>query len=289
MKKSLFLVILLLLSGCTRTSEGEKLRILVPSGAPAVALAGVMDDYEVDVVSGADNLSAELVKSSSDYDIVVVPINLGAKLISEEQTSFRLDSVLTWGNLYILGRPESSNSKVALFGELAVPGKIISVIQDEVDLLREAEVMWLPSVVESQAALLSGEVDLALVAEPVASTLLAKDSSLEVLVDVQLEYEKVTGTANYPQASLFVDSDVNPKDVEALRKLISSSLSSVDDLVVAIDSVGAENLGISSSDQIKLAFDKMNLNLVKASDVSTEISEYLKLFNIDYADDFLFQ
>ena len=39
---------------------------------------------------------------------IVAPINVGAQLLAKGATTYRLDSVLTWGNLYVVGTEGST-------------------------------------------------------------------------------------------------------------------------------------------------------------------------------------
>ena len=69
----------------------------------------------METVAGSDALLAALSKKDSEYDAVVAPINVGATLIEKEKTDYVLDSVVTWGNLYIVGTDESALSEEGMF------------------------------------------------------------------------------------------------------------------------------------------------------------------------------
>ena len=121
-----------LLMGCQKE---ETVRILCPTGAPALALVGEYDNIskngEIQFVDGTDQLIAQLSKADSEYDIIIAPINIGAQLIAKNQTSYRLKSILTWGNLYLVGTSQDAlneTGELALFGEGAVPQKIIETV-----------------------------------------------------------------------------------------------------------------------------------------------------------------
>lgn len=92
-----------LLTGC-KTNQ-QSVDIICPTGAPSLALVGVYEDVvkegKIDFVDGSDMLIAELSKADSEYEVIVAPINLGTKLMSQGQTDYRLKSVLTW-EIFIL-------------------------------------------------------------------------------------------------------------------------------------------------------------------------------------------
>ena len=89
----------------TNTTEPQvELSIVAPSGAPALSLAGVINDptllLNYEIVDGADVLSAEF--TSAEKDLIIAPVNLGNKLISNG-ANYKMIGVVTWGNLYIAG------------------------------------------------------------------------------------------------------------------------------------------------------------------------------------------
>ncbi len=100
----------LLLTGCATTGNSDtpsdKVDVLVPKGATALSLLNVYQDkhVKVNIVEGTDILTSEMAKEDSKFDIIIAPINLGAKMIEKGNDAYMLHSVLTWGNLcFILG------------------------------------------------------------------------------------------------------------------------------------------------------------------------------------------
>ena len=153
MKKILkALLVLLLVSGCgNQNSEGEAnndstsndfvyegYNILVPSGAPALAVVNDIVHSEINtytITAGADLLTTELAKTDSEYDIIIAPINAGAKLISLGKSDYKLASVLTWGNLYLVGTKDASETdEISAFGEAAVPGMVFKTIYSKLNM-----------------------------------------------------------------------------------------------------------------------------------------------------------
>ena len=150
----------------------EPVSILCPTGAPALSIQGAADleDVSIEYVDGSDLLTSELAKEDGEYDIIVAPTNLGAKVYSESE-SYNLDAVLTWGNLYLVG-PEGIDLKtasIAAFGQNAVPGLVFNQVEEE-----GLNVTWYSSAAEAQQALLTGQQQVALLAQPVAQATVAK-------------------------------------------------------------------------------------------------------------------
>ena len=74
----LCMLLLVLLASCSE--QTTKVSIIVPNGTPYLAIAGLLEEeqVEIDVVNGPSNLQSALVSAS--HDIVIAPINLGANL-----------------------------------------------------------------------------------------------------------------------------------------------------------------------------------------------------------------
>ena len=260
---------------------------VAPSGAPALALLDLIDDENMtfDIVEGADVLQAEF--TSAKADVIVAPINLGAKLASATG-NYKLAAVLTWGNLHLVSTvsaEEAAEAPVAAFGEAAVPGKVLGFLSDG---LGAYEFEWYNAVNEASAALLSGEYKSAVLAEPVLTMTRAKyEGELTELVDIQELYKETTGYDTYPQAALFV----NVKDTEDTAKLntvlnaISSSIalynSDSDALAARIDEVDMSAMGFANGDLIKKAYSRMALNYVPAVECKDEIGTFLKIFGME--------
>ena len=117
------------------SKKEEPIKILAPMGAPSLSLLGLYGNQNVtiDTVDGTDVLRAQLAKKDGEYDAIIAPINLGAALLSKDKSAYLLDSVVTWGNLYIIGSDEADLQKegmFAAFGEKAVPQKVLESSMD---------------------------------------------------------------------------------------------------------------------------------------------------------------
>ena len=183
-------------SGGTNSSdESDTANILCPVGAPSLAFVSeyenITENGKIDFVDGSDQLVAELSKDNSEYDIIVAPINLGAKLIASDQSDYRIQAVITWGNLYLVGTSKealSQTGELALFGEGAVPQLIVEATNIETSLTPT----YYQSATLVQQQLLAGNVQVGLLAEPLASATIAKakQSGLElsIITDLQESY-----------------------------------------------------------------------------------------------------
>lgn len=290
MRKVLLLFILVLLVGCgvkKPLDEVVTLKILSPKGAPSLALVGYIEDNSMDditLVDGTDVISAALLNPNPEYDVIIAPINLGVTTI-QKGSDYQLLGVITWGNLYIVENTDLSSTALpmALFGEGAVPQKVVDAT---IDLAAYSDdIRYFNSVSDVQVALLSKAAAYGLLAEPALSATLIKANenniNLEVIVDVQAEYNNKNNTIGYPQAAIFVRSSTYQDIKLAVDELVAYFNDLSVDQVVASISGNEQEYGVASSNVVALAWDKMNIEYKKATEVKNEIIAFLKLFNIN--------
>lgn len=292
MKKILVAILALFLVACQQSAPNKELSILSPTGAPAVALIPELlkEENSIELVSGPENLQAALVNENQEYDVIIAPLNLGVNLMSQQKTKYRLHSLVTWGNLFVVQRNEDVK-KVAAFGEMAVPGLIFKNVQENLPF--EAEVVWVPSISEAQALLLSDQVDAALLAQPLVAATMGRANQegieLSVVSNVQTLYNEKNGVESYPQAALFVSENVSQSDVNQLVNSMVDYTNHVtdneDQFITDVDSLSTEKLGIPSGELVYNVFDQMGIDVVLASDKVDEMTKFLELFNLELSED----
>lgn len=287
------------LFGCSTSTESEQpeqesepISILCPSGAPALASLGAYDENVVfEYTQGQDLLVSELSKSDSEFDVIIAPINLGVKTASQSD-EWKAQAVLTWGNLYILSRQEEDwnqeDRTLAAFGQGAVPGLVLEKLYDP--LLPQTN--WLPSVAEASAALLAGESESALLAEPqlymTQKKLGEQDLQSYVLADLQEEWHQRfdTGHDGYPQAALFSKTGV---DVSDLLDKIAAFANDPDAAKISerIDEIGAETLGTGSREIALDTWSAQHIDVQSILDVKDDVELFLEIFGMNLPESIL--
>lgn len=289
-KYLLCLMMAFVITGCSTSSKDESstVKILCPVGAPALAFVSKYENInkngKIDFVDGSDQLVAELSKNNSDYDIIVAPINLGAKLLADKQSDYRIQGVVTWGNLYYVGTSQEAlkeTGELALFGEGAVPQKIVDSSKIDTSLTPK----YYQSATLVQQQLLSGNVHAGMLAEPLASATIAKakQSGLElsIITDLQAAY----GKNGYPQAAIFVKDGKNYD--ELFNAIDEFTNNGYDGLKDDLEKIGIETLSLPSVEITVKSIERQNVHYKKASDCTDEIKDFLKLFKIDFNQDML--
>jgi len=292
MKRIGLLIILLVLTACSPKPTYTGISVMAPKGAPAIALIPLIkgDLDQVELIDGTDLLSAELI--NGDADMVIAPINLGALLIKNNNTKYRLYGIVTWGNLFVVAEKDmiiTANHPMAIFGLQSVPGLIFNKVKSTLDYT--VSLNNFNSVADVLGQLMAKNYRIGLLAEPLVSAAIAgaKDNglNLEVISDLQVQYKAVTGYDNYPQAAIFVKSDADEATlkqvkyrIEDMKKYTSDASKSITNLLADIDAITPERLGIPSSTIIALAWHQMHVDVQLAKDYKTEIEAFLALINL---------
>lgn len=279
-------------------TKEDPFKIIVPQGAPALAALPLYgeDNVVVETVAGSDALLAALSKKDSEYDAVIAPINVGATLIEKGKTDYVLDSVVTWGNLYIVGTSETSLSEegmFAAFGEAAVPQKVLMSSMDMSKI--KGNIKYFGSANEVSGTLLAKKANVGLLAEPAVTATIAKAKQkgidLKVLKDLQKEYQVKNNTpsSGYPQAALFVKKGSEDKLSFAFDKMEEfANKTSVEDenaIVKAVEKATPKKLGIPNAQIAQKSWKRQNIRVVKAKEVKEDIDTFLKQFNIQLTDE----
>lgn len=271
----------------SENTDQAKIKVLCPQGAPALSTLGIDENTaSVEYTEGQDILISELAKKDGEYDVIIAPINLGVKSWSQAE-NYTLDGVVTWGNLYIVGTESDWNTEgntVAAFGEGAVPSMVFNEVYPEL----QCEVSYYPSVAEASQALISGQVNTALLAMPVAMAAKNKTEGADIQADLQALWQEDTGSAEkgYPQAAVFVK-----KGEEAAGETIAKEIqdfTSIEDeneqkqaVLDAVEAIGADVLGVPSAEMAANTWTMQNIHYEDALSVESDIETFLKVFDME--------
>jgi len=204
--KSLILLLVsgLLFVGC-QSQASVDYTLLVPTGAPTALVVDMLDkeNTSITVVNGVDPLMSEFLNPAQTMDFIIAPIINVSKLQMENKTSYKLVGIMSWGNLVILGQPNTdiNSAKLAVFAPMGVPGVMTKHLLEKEGL--SPELSTVPTMADAMSLYLGGHVDAVLMAYPLAQTLIDQHGAT-ILMDVQATYEKHSGLSNYPQAGLYV-------------------------------------------------------------------------------------
>jgi NitT/TauT family transport system substrate-binding protein len=293
MKKILLAVTVLIsilgLTACQNNEESLHLKIMAPIGTPALAQAymestlpslGDNITYEIDSVFGTDPLVAAF--GSGSHDIIYAPTNLGAKLISTG-LEYQFAGTVVWGNLYIASSgydtfdlDDLDGQEIIAFGQNATPDVILQAILSSHTFTTPPTITYVDSTASTQAELLTDHTKIVLMAEPALSVLgLASNLGNELdVIDLQQEWEVLTGSSSYPMAGIFVKNDI---DKDALNAYLEAVLSSVNRTATSPEEVAqiAVELDYGFPEAVLIAaIPRSNLEFTSALDSRDALEEY---------------
>ncbi len=240
--------------------------MILPSGTPLLGMTNYLHENKnhIDhhVSDGSDPLIAAF--TSKTYDVIVAPVNLGAKMYSTSQ-EYKLFETFVWGNLYIVSNePVNSftdlNGKdITLFGTNSTPDIIMKTLAREYNISYNATNV--ESVAVANAAFMQNKASIIVSAEPSLSKLKEKKPNAYVL-DLQEEWKKITKSSSYPQAGIFVKSSKVDELKDELLEMRTSVNNILNDKEYTVSCALEEpTLEVLGHDTIYSAIDKCHFGI----------------------------
>ena len=299
MKRLVAILICLMTVTTFAFAEGSTFTLTAPSGAPAIAAARLAEnDPDHYRFIAADTIAAEFSKNEADF--IIAPINAGAKLFKAGKSSYILGAVITRGNLVFASQREGftmndiNGAKITLFGENTIHASIALYVLEKKGIVPES-IEYLAGAAETQAALLNGEADIVMTAEPAITAAKMKDETIASFALNDL-YKEITGFDGFTQAGLFVSASTAQDKPEliktGLEKIrVSVEMCQSDPEKVAKNAVAME---ILPKEQIVMkALPGCSIRWMDASEAREQIEYAAKIDLSQYggelpADDFYF-
>lgn len=247
--KFLKIIPLLILSAITAScGNSNKINILTPTGAPAIAfydLANNVTKYNVDTNSDPKMIVAAL-SSPNKPDFAVLPINAGLQAM-RSGVSYKLAAVISFGNALLCSTGNDDNNQldkgdtIVLFQKGQIPDLMFKNIVG--DLYNELDVKYVNAASDAIGCLASGTyidekgtipVDYVLVADPAARKVLDPSQSsynpkAKIVKKIRDAFlEKYPGY-DVMQAAIFVNTSINrEKGLETIEEIKNSVLNGLE-------------------------------------------------------------
>lgn len=300
MKKltALFCVVLLftaLFSGCSTTDNTTPLTIRVaaiqgPTGIGMVHLMDAVDnesaqlDYQFTVESAPTEVGPKLI--NGDYDIAALPTNMAASLYNKTNGNVRLLAVNTLGVLYMLEngttiqKVEDLRGKtIYTSGQGANPEFVLNYVlkQNGIDPATDVTIRFVAENTELAALMAKGEATVAMVPQPVVSSILVQNSSIRIALSMNEAWEAVAGEENKLMMGCvavrkeFLEN--HPKEVETFLTEYAAAIQKTSD-VDATASLCEEYGIIPKAAIAKKAIPYCELTFVSGNTMKAQIAKY---------------
>lgn len=300
MKKSFLILIIvsmsLILFSCSNDEislDGESMTIGTLMGPTGMGMAHLMEmsengeteiDYHFEIFQSPDELVGKIV--SGEVDVAAVPTNMASILYNRTDGNIELSAINTLGVLYVLENGDSINNisdldgkDLYVSGKAASPDFIIQYLLNENNL--NANISYSLQHADLAAALVEGDVDIALLPQPHVTTAIMRNEDIRVALDITEEWEAMTGL-KLPMGSLINQkkfAEENPdvfnqflKDYEASINFVNNNIDESAELI--------EKFNILPNKMIaKKAIPYSNIVFIHAEEGKDFLDEF---FNILY-------
>lgn len=271
-------------------------RIGVLQGPSGLGMVKLMEDnenkeaqniYEFTVAGTPDEISAKII--SGELDIAAVPTNAASVLYNKTEHKVKLLAVNTLGVLYLLQKDEPDEESFSVASIQDLEGTTIyttgqGATQEYVlnyliqkNALDDVTVSYKSEHAELAAMMIEGSVNLALLPQPFVTTVMMKDETIKVALDITKEWENASGGTKLVMGAIIVRSDFLDKNVEAVDRFLEEYASSVD--YVNANVVPASALSgkfeIIKEDVAQKAIPECNIVSITGADMKDSVKAYL--------------
>lgn len=314
MKKSIALVLCLVIMatvfvGCSKEANNPQevnndnaeenvevitVKVIVPDGLPALSIAKLMKEkpainenviIEYEIAKTPDVLASKVL--SGEADIAVVPSNLAAQAYNKNMP-YKLAATAGWGSFYMVTTEDIKEwedlkgREIYSIGRGMTPDIVLRYLLDSNNLHPENDVNinYLNAATELAPAFISGKSNLAVMPEPMLSTVLEKKSNASIIFDFNQEWKNATGSLlGFPQSSIII----KPELVEDRKDFLKEFLNEYENSISWANSNPsnladyAEELEISVSKAVIVSsIERANLRFIHIKDSIKEYKDYFQ-------------
>lgn len=292
-----------MMTGCggdTTPKEKAKLNVVGLTGPTGMGMVKLMSDneagdtavdYTVELVGAADEITGKIV--NGDVDIAVVPCNLASVLYNKTEGGVKIAAVNTLGVLYMLeanGGQEIQSvadlvgKTIVTTGKGTTPEYILNYILQANGLNPETDVTveYKAEAAEVAALLQQGGADIAMLPQPMVTTVMAKTEGVRIALDMTEEWANAQGDdgKQLVTGAVIVRSDVLENNQEAVDTFLEEYAASINYVNenVAEGAALVEQYGIIPSAAIaEKAIPACNMVYMSGAEMQQSVSAYLEV------------
>lgn len=280
------------ITACTSENKSTEISVACLKGPTGVGMVQLMksdsenktkNNYNFTVASSADEISGKIV--SGEINIASVPTNLAAKLYNKTQGKIVMLAANTLGVLSIIENGNSIKSvsdlkgkTIYTTGEGSNPEYILKYVLSQNGLQpdKDVTIKYLATNDELIASLISGTAQVAMVPEPAATTVTAKKNTLNKVLSISDEWEKVSD-GNLIMGCVVALKSYVEKNPQAVSDFLNEYKNSIEFAKNNADSAAAlcEEFEIISSSAIaRKAIPDCNLTFASGAEIKESIIGY---------------
>ncbi|MBU5590360.1 ABC transporter substrate-binding protein [Clostridium sp. MSJ-4] len=299
------LMSMVLLVGCISNKGEEKqqqvenknIKVFVPDGIPALTAAKLMKEkpeikknftIEYNVEKTPDALVAKVL--NSEADIAVVPSNLAAQAYNKN-LSYKLAGTAGWGSLFVVTSEDISKvsdmkgKEIYNIGKGLTPDIIFRFIlsKNNIDTDKDVSITYLNGATELAPAFISGKTSLAVMPEPMITTVTMKKTESKIAIDLNKEWINLTGSKyGYPQSSIIIKKELIEKNKDFVDKFLEDYKESIKWANENPQKLGeyAEELELNMNKATaEKVIERANMNFIHIKESKEDYETYYKVLN----------
>lgn len=287
---------LCLLVGCGASSSSEADPILVLRGPSGMSMIYLIDstDYlnknglAVEILDEPNQVRARLLRE--EPVIAAVPMNMSA-ILYNLNLDYQLLAVPVWGTLYLFGRDSNvkdwsdlKGKTVNLMARGMTPDIVFRYLLEKQGLRPGIDVLLdyrFPTHIDLAQAVISGFSDLAVLSEPLITTAMQADSSIQPLLDLNEAWKSAHDDPfSIPQTALLVKTRWargNPDKISELVRILERSVDRVNqDPIDAAERISSYRI-VPDQETALQSIPRCRLDFQSAQAVREAIYTYLRV------------
>lgn len=265
-------------------------------GPTGVGLVGLMQDqeagntqvdYTFTLETAPDSVVAKV--SSGEVDIAAVPTNLAVSLYNKTNGGVKMLAINTEGVLYVVENGESITSVADLKGKTiystgqgANPEYVLRYLltQNGIDPDTDVTIEFLTENEELAAKLAKGEAEVALVPEPLCTTVLTKNEALRVALSASDAWTETGADSTLLMGCVIARTEYIEAHPQAVATFLSEYKASIERAKSDIPGTAelCEQFGVIAAKAIaEKALPRCNLTFLSGADMKPAIEGYYQV------------
>lgn len=284
-------------SSANKTKKEEKTLVKIASlkGPTSIGLIKIIDDTSTvesdlyDVETKIETSPTALIPSviKGEYDFAALPLNVALNIHNKTKGEYQLVAVNTLGVLSILSSDDSIENIEDLKGKTVYCGAPNSTPEFALRYLisqsglspEDVDINYSMGMPETSQALIGGNIDCAILPEPLATVTTMKNKSVKRVIDVQEEWSKTEDSKDILMGAFVVKKSFNEAHPEFVKSFLEKYEESVDWVNANVDEAGelvAKHEIIPNAKIASLSIPKCNIVFINANEKKEEILSFLK-------------
>lgn len=288
------------LVACKKEEVTADIRVGSLKGPTSIGLVELMErsenketgnEYTFTIETAADTLITQMVQK--ELDIALVPANVASVLYNKTEGQIVVIDINTLGVLYIISGDkniseleELSGKTVYLTGKGTTPDYVLQYVLEE-NNLNDVKLEYKSEATEVAAVLSADENAIGLLPQPFATATMVKNSNINVLFDMNEEWNKLQGENGSMMVTgvTVVRKEFLEQNEEAVKLFLKDHKRSAEFVNANVEKAAAlvVKTGIIEKEPIAIkAIPKCNITFIEKEEMKNALSGYL---NVLYAKD----